>query len=299
MPNFLVFGAAKAGTTSLYKYLEQHPDIFMSSFKEPGFFAFAGEKPTLKGPGAQKWVDRWVVSDLESYQKLFEGYSGQKAIGEASPYYIYYAKTPETIKKYVPNMKLIAILRDPVERAFSNYVWAVRDRAESLTDFAQALEAEADRVKDNWGPKWHYKNQGFYYRQLQPYYDNFSREQIRIYLYEDFVANPVAIMQDIFAFLDIDNTFIPDMSKKHNTSRLVRNQAWHEFITKPSLIKSFFKPFLPLKFRQNLKKQATEKNVYKPKLTSEIRTQLVAEYRGDILQLQELLERDLSQWLKS
>ncbi len=89
MPNFILFGAAKAGTTSVYKYLEQHPDIFMSSFKEPGFFAFEGEKPVLNGPGAQKWVDRWVVTDLEAYQQLFSEYNGQKAIGEASPYYIY------------------------------------------------------------------------------------------------------------------------------------------------------------------------------------------------------------------
>jgi hypothetical protein len=298
MPNFILFGAAKAGTTSVYKYLEQHPDVFMSSFKEPGFFAFEGEKPQLNGPGAQKWVDRWVVTELAAYQQLFAEYNGQKAIGEASPYYIYYyQKTPQRIHHYLPDVKLIAVLRNPVERAFSNYVWAVRDRAESLTDFKDALAAETTRIKDNWGPKWRYKDQGFYYQQLQPYYQTFKPEQIKICLYEDFVANPIAIMQDIFAFLAIDSSFTPDMSKKHNTSKIPRNQIWHQFLVKPHPIKSVIKPFLPPQFRQNLKENAREKNLFKPTLDDKIRDRLKAEYREDILQLQDLIDRDLSLWL--
>lgn len=297
MPNFLVFGAAKSGTTSIYKYLEQHPDVFMSSFKEPGFFAFEGEKPTLNGPGAQKWVDKWVVTDLESYQKLFTDYNGEKAIGEASPYYIYYPKSAATIHKHVPNIKLIAILRNPVDRAFSNYVWAVRDRAESITNFQDALAAEENRIQENWGPKWHYKNQGFYYRQLKPYYELFKREQIKIYLYENFVKQPVAVMQDIFDFLEIDDSFVPNMSRKHNKSRIPKNKFWHQFLDKPNPFKSIIKPLLPLDFRQNLKQNAKEKNLFKPTITPEIRQQLIAEYREDISKLQDLIGQDLSKWL--
>ena len=297
MPNFLLFGAAKAGTTSLYKYLEQHPDVFMSSFKEPGFFAFEGEKAIWNGPGAQKWFDRWVATDLESYQQYFEGYGGQKAIGDASPYYLYYEKTPETIKKYIPDVKLIAILRNPVERAFSNYVWAVRDRSESITNFAEALKAESWRIQDSWGPKWRYLDQGFYYQQLKRYYERFSREQIEIYLYEDLITNPVKLTQEIFSFLEIDDTFIPDISRKYNPSLLPRNPSWHKFLTKPNAIKSAFKYFLPLEFRQRLRKKATEKNLFKPNLSPEIRQQLVEAYREDILKLQELIQKDLSQWL--
>jgi hypothetical protein len=298
MPNFLVFGAAKSGTTSIYKYLEQHPDIFMSSFKEPGFFAFEGEKPRLNGPGAQKWVDRWVVTDLPSYQALFAGASGEQAIGEVSPFYLYYEKTVERIYKHIPHAKLIAILRDPVERAFSNYVWAVRDRAESLPTFAEALQAEESRIRDNWGPKWHYKAKGFYYAQLKPYFEQFDNEQIRIYLYEDLMANPVSVMQDIFRFLEVDDKFVPNMSQKYNTSRLPRNQGWHEFLSKPNAIKSLIKPFLPLEFRQRLQQRAKEENLFKPTLSPEIRRQLTVAYRQDILKLQDLLQRDLSSWLE-
>jgi hypothetical protein len=297
MPNFLVFGAAKAGTTSLYKYLEQHPDIYMSSFKEPGFFAFEGEKPTFNGPSAQKWFDRWVATDLESYQKYFEGYGGQKAIGEATPFYIYYPKAAVTIQKYLPDVKLIAILRDPVERAFSNYVWAFRDGVESCSNFAEALAAEETRIKENWSIKWHYLQQGFYFQQLQPYYERFEREQIRIYLYEDLTSDAVGLMQDIFRFLGIDDSFIPTFSKKHNRSLIPKNQTWHEFLSKPNPVKSLFKPFLPLNFRQRLRKQATEKNLFKPKLDPEIRQQLLPKYQEDILKLQDLIQRDLTKWL--
>jgi hypothetical protein len=299
MPNFVIFGAAKAGTTSLYKYLEQHPDVYMSSFKEPGFFAFEGEKPIFNGPGAQKWVDRWIVTDLKSYQALFATYSGEKAVGEASPYYLYYGRSAERMRKYVPNIKLIAILRDPVERAFSNYVWAVRDRAESITDFGDALAVEEQRIKDNWSIKWHYKNQGFYYRQLKYYFEVFKKEQFKIYLYENFVVNPIEIMQDIFRFLEVDDKFVTDMSNKHNTSRIPHNRAWHHFLEKPNTIKAIVKPFLPFKFRQNLKQYAQEKNLFKPKLDPEIRKHLLAEYREDILNLQDLIEQDLSKWLES
>lgn len=299
MPNFLVIGAAKAGTTSLYKYLEQHPDLYMSSFKEPGFFAFEGEKPVLNGPGAQKWVDRWVTTDLFSYQQLFKEYTGQKAIGEASSYYLYYHdKVPFTIKKYVPNVKLIVILRDPVDRAFSNYVWAVRDRAEPIADFSEALSAENGRILDNWGVKWRYLDQGFYCRQLQPYYERFNRDRIKVCLYEDLISNPVGLIQDIFSFLDIDNTFVPDISRKHNKSLLPRNKAWHQFLTKPNAVKSLLKPFLPVELRQYLQKTATAKNLFKPQLTPGIRQKLVKQYREDILQLQDLIDRDLSSWLK-
>ena len=268
----------------------------MSSFKEPGFFAFAGEHPTLNGPGAQKWVDRWVVTDIEAYQKLFENYQGETAIGDASPYYIYYQKSPYNIKKYVPEMKLIAILREPVQRAFSNYVWAVRDRAEHLS-FAEALAAEESRIKDNWGLKWHYKNQGFYYQQLKPYYKLFPSSQIKIYLHDDLVNNPIKTMQDIFGFLDIDDRFEPNMKKKHNTSKLPKNKSWHNFLDKPNIIKSLVKPLLPLEFRYNLKQNAKRKNLYKPQLEPQIKQELATEYREDILKLQDLIQQDLSKWL--
>ena len=196
-------------------------------------------------------------------------------------------------------MKLIAILREPVERAFSNYVWAVRDRAEHLTSFSEALAAEESRIKDNWGLKWRCKNQGFYYQQLKPYYELFPSEQIKIYLHDYLVSNPVKTMQDIFKFLGVDDSFEPNMKKRHNTSKLPKNKLWHKFLDKPNIIKSVIKPLLPLDFRYNLKQNAKQKNLYKPQLEPQTRQKLAAEYREDILLLQDLIKQDLSKWLDS
>jgi hypothetical protein len=298
LPNFLIIGAAKAGTTSLYKYLEQHPDIYMSSFKEPGFFAFEGRQLNFIGPGTQHRINKWSVTDINAYQELFKEVKNQKAIGEATPLYLYYPQACDRIKYYIPEAKLIAMLRNPVERAFSNYVWAVQPGAEPITNFAAALAAEPDRIKNNWGPRWHYKAQGFYYQQLKPYYDTFSSQQIKIFLYEDFVSNPQQVLQDIFRFLEIDETFPLDLSKKHNVSQITRNKTWHKFINQPNPIKSLIKPLMPLKMRQNFKQNAQTKNLYKPQLDPQVRQQLIAEYREDILQLEQLINRDLSQWLK-
>ena len=298
LPNFLIFGVAKAGTTSLYKYIEQHPEVYMSSFKEPGFFAFEGQKLNFKGPGTENRINKWSVTDIDSYKAMFAGVKDQKAIGEATPLYLYYPQACNRIKHYIPDAKLIAMLRDPVERAFSNYVWAVQPGAEPIQNFTEALAAEPERIKNNWGPRWHYKAQGFYYQQLKPYFETFDYQQIKICLYQDFVANPQQVIRDIFKFLEIDDSLEIDLLKKHNVTQIPRNKTWQQFLSKPNPIKSLIKPFVPLKFRQNIKQNAQAKNLYKPKLNPEVRQQLIAEYRTDILQLQDLIGRDLSRWLE-
>ena len=296
MPNFIIFGAMKSGTSSIYIYLKQHPDIFMSPVKEPGFFAFEGEK-TIEGPGVQEWFDRNIVKDLESYQKLFTEHQQEKAIGEASPFYIYYEKAAENIKKYLPDVKLIAILRNPADRAFSNYVYALSSGGENLSNFQDALAAESERINKNWVPKWHYKNAGFYYRQLKPYYERFDREQIKICLYENFVSNPNLFMQDIFKFLEVDSSFTPDMSRKYNRSLVPRNQLLNKFLIESNPVKSAIKYFLPSKLSQKLKRKAFKKNLHKPELQPKIRQQLMTEYQEDIFKLQQLTHQDFSSWL--
>jgi len=297
MPNFLILGAAKAGTTALYHYLQEHPEIYMSSWKEPGFFAFEGEQLDFCGPEDKNRINQWSVTTIDGYSAMFKDVSNEKAIGEATPLYLYFPKSCERIKHYIPEAKLIAILRNPVERAFSNYVWTISDGVESL-NFSQALQAEKRRINDNWGPRWRYKAQGFYYAQLKSYFETFDSRQIKIYLYEDFTSEPVALIQDLFRFLDIDDTFIPHMSRKYNVSGTPRNKALHEFLSKSNTIKSIFKPLLPLKFRRNIQANLRHKNLSQPKLEPAIRKQLLGEYREDILKLQNLIQRDLSTWLE-
>ena len=174
MPNFLVIGAAKSGTTSLYHYLGQHPQVYVSPVKEPNFFALEGEKPDFRAPGSEERINSWSVTDVEAYRALFEGAGEEEALGEASAMYLYSEKAPGRIRHHLPNTKLVAVLRDPVERAYSSFLHLKRNGREPLDDFVEALEAEERRIRDNWEWIWHYKNMGFYHEQLRRYHEAFG-----------------------------------------------------------------------------------------------------------------------------
>lgn len=293
MPNFLIIGAAKAGTTALYEYLKQHPQIYMSHEKEPKFFALEGEKLDFGGPHDQENINRTAITDIEAYRKLFQGVSNEIAIGEASPLYLYSPKAPGRIKNYIPDAKLIAILRNPVDRAYSGYMMHVGLGWETTSDFTQALQEEEMRIRNNWG--WgHYVNVGFYYMQLKRYFDTFNPNQIKVYLYEDLNANPIAMLQDIFQFLNVDESFVPDITIKHNISGIPKNNFLGVLINSVKPLNPILKQVFPSGIRQNIKNQV----LVKPQLSMDVRKQLIEVYREDILNLQDLIHRDLSKWMK-
>ncbi|MGB3510838.1 MAG: sulfotransferase [Microcoleaceae cyanobacterium] len=301
MPNFLLIGAAKGGTSSMYLYLDRHPEIYMSPIKEPNFFAYEGWQPDYCGPGdADAPTNQLSVTNLKDYQALFEGVNTEKAIGEASTHYLYTPETPERIKHYIPDAKLIAILRQPVERAYSFYLHLRRKGREPLSNFLQALQEEEKRKTNHWAPTWRYKEFGFYSVQLQRYFDRFDRDRIKIYLYEDWQTKPVEVIQDIFRFLGVDDTFVPDMSTRYNTTtQIPKNQSLYNLITKQSVIKDVLRSIIPAKIRQPMAAKVYRKNLEPPKsLAPEIRQQLIPIFKEDILKLQDLIQRDLSHWLE-
>jgi len=305
MPNFLIIGAAKSGTTALYEYLKQHPQIFMSWLKEPHFFAFEGEKPRFQGPGDQELYNYIVVDDVEGYRRLFQGASKETAIGEASANYLYIPRARDRIRHYVPEAKLIAVLRNPAERAYSSFLHMTRDSREPFDDFAQALQAEQERVQNNWGPIWHHKRAGFYYAQLKRYHEAFDRDQIKVYLYEDLRNNPIGVQKDIYKFLGVDDTFVPDVSARYNVSGVPRNKwlhALYTFLMRPHPLKSILKPLFPSGLRRRLLESTVNairnRNLAKPPFPAEVRRQLIGAYTEDILRLQDLIQRDLSEWLQ-
>jgi hypothetical protein len=294
MPNFLIIGAAKAGTTSLHYYLSQHPQVYMSSVKEPRFFALEGEKLNFRNPDQD--INRTSITRLEDYQKLFQNVTDEIAIGETSPLYLYSSKAVERIKHYVPQAKLIAVLRHPVDRAFSCYTHLIREGYEPLS-FAEGLQAEEERIQNNWAHLWHYRKAGYYYAQLKQYFDAFDSEQIRVYLYEDLNANSTEITQNICRFLGVDDTFEPDLTRM-NVSGVPKSRLLYNLF-KRSPIKTALKPFFPTDLRKQIARKVKAWNLQdKPTLPGEVRAQLVEAYRDDILKLEELIQRDLSHWLK-
>jgi len=300
MPNFFLIGAQKAGTTSLYSYLKQHPQIYMSPIKEPFFFDHEidsrGEVVREKFGGPV--TPHVKFADIREYRTLFRGVSGEKAIGEASVLYIYAPGTAERIKRYVPEAKLIALLRNPADRAYSAFLHAVRIGREPLTDFAQALREEDDRIWYNWHYQFHYRNRGLYYAQLKRYFEVFGREKVGVWLYEDLSNDPIGVVQSVLRFLGVNDTFTPDISRKHNPSRIPKSEFARFTIrlmntTLPVVSK--VSPPASEGFRQLVNSRILAES---PPIDPEIRKQLREGYRKDILKLQELIGRDLSVWLR-
>jgi hypothetical protein len=294
MPNFLIIGAAKAGTSALYYYLKQHPQIYMSPVKEPQFFAYEDQKLDFHGPGIATIQNS--ITNIEAYCALFQEVSNETAIGEASTIYLYNPKAPERIRHYIPDVKMIAILRNPVDRAYSGYLMHVRDGREIL-DFPQALQAEETRIRNNWSFG-RYTSWGFYYTQLRRYFDMFERDQIRVYLYEDMTGNAASLLRDIFQFLSVEETFDPDLSVRYNVSGMPKNKAFHALVKRPNPIKPVLKQLLPAWLTTSLKDRYLQYSNVKPQLEPEVRQQLLKVYRDEILKLQDLIQRDLSKWLE-
>lgn len=296
MPNFIVIGAGKSGTTALHRYLKQHPEIYMSSPKELRFFPFEDRPPDFRGPGDKEDMET-AVKTIEDYRARFTEGARFPARGESSPLYLYYPRTAERIRHHIPDVKLIAILRHPADRAYSQYLMKRRDGREHL-NFADALAAEEQRISNGWSHHWHYRRRGFYAAQLRLYFDLFKREQIRIYLYEDYVADPVGLMQDIFRFLNVDDSFVPDVSVRHNVSNVPRSRALQTFLTEPRPVKNLFKSYVPASWSRGVGDRLRRHNITKPPLPEKLRRQLIETYREDITELQHMLGRDLSHWLK-
>jgi sulfotransferase family protein len=295
LPNFLIIGAQKSGTSAIYAYLSQHPQVFASEIKEPAFFAFEGAQRIFAGPDDAR-AGRYIVRDLERYRRLFRTVGDRARAGEASSIYMYAPQAAERIRHYIPNAKLIAVLRDPVDRAYSAYRHLVRDGRETLS-FEEGLAAEPSRTAANWHPIFHYKQRGFYYAQLRRYFELFSREQIAVYTYDEFKADPRALLKSMFVFLDIDPDFQPDMSVRHNVSGIPKSRLLHAIIGRPSRAKDLVKRLLPAG-AQRLHAALMRRNIVvtEPRIAPETERALQEEYREDIVQLESLIGRDLSAW---
>jgi hypothetical protein len=299
IPNFLMIGAAKSGTTSLWNYLRQHPQIFLASVKEPRFFAYEGETVNYSGPGDDKW-GREIINSWDAYQALFQSAKGQLALGEASNVYLYFAqRAAPRIASRLPGVKLIAILRNPVDRAYSNFLMMRGEGREPLSDFRRALREEEKRLRNGWSPGWAYYRRGLYADSLRTYLAYFPRERMRFLLYDDLVQAPGRLLQEIFEFLGVD-PFLPDLSQRHNVSVHPRSHLLAFLIHNRTPLSRSLRKILPETIRLSINQALRAANATRPPvLQSEIRREISASFREDIRQVSQLIDRDLSGWLSS
>jgi hypothetical protein len=301
IPNFLVIGAPKSGTTSLYHWLIQHPDIFMPEVKEPGYFAFANYDYTVvhgKKLGLPPYSREW-----DAYLKLFESKKSFRAYGECTTWYLGSPRASKLISEKLPDVSMIAVLRNPIERAYSHYLMDIRDGHFSGS-FSDAINSEESEQKDPFSHPAHwYKSEGKYATNLKKYFDIFKRSQFRIYLFEDLIKKPKWLVRDIFEFLEVDNNFLPDLSKREQIygkypmpwfRRRLRSSSYNHPIR--SLTRSTIPPRIRAKIRQFLN-QAEPTS--KPQIDPDIRKELTEYFASEIEDLQKIINRDLSHWVKS
>ncbi len=299
LPNFLIAGAAKCGTTALANYLDQHPQIFFSPLKEPKFISSHFLELPQKGRG-DDFIHSFTVCSFDEYLKLFKRARRAKAIGEASVENLYYYKDAiPVIKRYMNDPEIIIMLRNPVERAFSAYKQLLRDHRETRS-FEDGLSREKQRMKDNYEFLWYYTDVGFYYNQVKAYLKEFSR--VKIVLFDDFRKDPIGVCGDIFSFLGVNSSFDITIKPKRNVSGVPKNRIYkallkatplkgriYRWLTNMGISDSAIQPII-----ETIRNGALNDFSMSPLTRRRLRNL----YRSDIQKLSHLIDRDLSGWMK-
>jgi len=293
-PNFIVIGAARSGTTSLHHYLGQHPQVFMCPVKEPNYFAFDGELGELRGPGIGHLIDHSVV-DREDYLALFRAVRDEKAIGEISPRYMITEGCAERIRQSIAGVRLIAILRHPVERAWSSFIGHRKDGWETCENFRDAFAAEPSRKAAGQSMGLHFST-GLYADQLERYFRQFSRQQIRVVLYEDLLKDPASLMAGLFGFLQVDPDIKVDVSVRHNPSGEFRNPRIAWLWRNSEKIRRGVRGAIPESWRNRAYSHVTG-SLVRTELPSSLRAEFSEYFRDDIRRLSALIDRNLDHWL--
>jgi len=312
LPNFFLVGAPKAGTTSLYHYLDQHPQIYMSPVKEPHYFSeeirfenftdgfqkiaaprLKEFRRYLEGPLTTKF-SAGPVEDWTDYIRLFQGVNGEPAIGEASVCYLWSKTAAHNIARHCPDARILILLRDPSEAAFSNYLRTLTI-AYSYVPFRDQMETALRSTSTKIGMLYPFLEFGMYYEQVRRYLSLFPSGRVKVYFYEDYVRHPAKLLQAMFRFLGVDPEFLPNLAIRHMQPRVPRSYFAKRVLTLTGLWR-LGGALIPHSVRPLVRRVA-----FQPRETLHIdpadRNRLVEFYRDDIRKLADLLDRDLSAWL--
>ena len=290
LPNFIVIGAAKAGTTALYWYLAEHPAVFMSPVKETNYFAY-GRDPSGRLLYGDADVHHFPIKTLGQYENLFAETGGAVAVGEASPIYLECPQTANRIRELIPATRLICSLRHPVERAYSDYQMYLRRRGRRF-DPERDLTPTAEWARGD--SRW--MQVGRYHQQLKRYFDVFPRSQIHVFLFDDLKRDTLQAVQGVYRFLGIDPAFVPDLEAPHNVGGMPENRLLEGLLTNRT-IRSAVEPWIPTRAANWVRRFRVKNMRQAPPLPAELRKELTAPFREDIRHTSELIGRSLDHWL--
>ena len=302
-PNLFIVGQPKSGTTALHQFLGQHPEIYMSSIKEPHFFCADFHLESDHAYGKQRFFD---FRNESAYLQLFSKAKDVKIAGESSTNYLYSQVAAEKIYNFNPDAKIIIILREPAKFLYSLHSHYVKFTEENEADFLTALDLETKRKQEQclssrvMTPSYLYYSQRVqYYQQVKRYCDRFSPEQIKVVIFEEFKSENERIFREILEFLGVKSDFIPEYEAV-NVNKEVKFKAVNNLINSP-LVKSISKNLLSQEFNEFVRDNIVEKFLWhqapKASMPEDIKAKLMQQYQSEVTKISELLDLDLvSKW---
>ena len=290
LPNFVVVGTAKGGTTALYWYLAEHPEVFMSPVKETNFFAWNLD-PQGRLLYGDPDVHRFPVKTLEEYEALFAGAGAARAIGEASPLYLESPQAPGRIRSLLPEARIVATLRHPVDRAYSDYQMYLRRRGRVL-DPTRDLSPSAPWAR----PDSRWMQVSCYHDQLARYYQAFPRERIHVLLFDDIRKSAVEATRGVYRFLGIDSTFAPDTETPHAAGGIPASPLLEGLLTR-SPLSAALRRWVPTEAANWVRRMRARTLRKAPALPPALRQELTRHFRDDIQRTSNLIGRGLEHWL--
>ena len=290
LPNFIIVGAAKAGTTALYWYLSEHPAVFMSPVKETFYFAYGVDEAGRLLYGDPD-VHRFPIKTRAEYEALFAEAGSASAVGEASPIYLECPQSAARIHAMIPEASIVASLRQPVDRAYSDYLMYLRRRGRRI-DPARDLQADAEWAR----PDSRWMQVSRYAGQLTRYFDLFPRERIHVALFDDLKRDATRMTQDVYRFVGVDPAFVPDFSTPHAGGGVPKSRVLERLFTSRAL-RSALEPLVPVPAANWVRRFRGRTMEKPPALPPALRKTLTGHFVDDIRQTAGLIGRPLDHWL--
>ncbi|WP_243059650.1 sulfotransferase [Nocardioides sp. SR21] len=302
-PDFLIVGAPKAGTTALHAALAQHPEVFMTTPKEPKYWLCDGAPPPgWCGPGDKHSQQEWIWR-ADRYDALFADAPAGSTRGESTPFYLWSRGAHRRIGEALPEVRLIAVVRDPIDRAYSNWMHLWSDGLEPESDFATAFALQDERARAGWAPFWRYRELGMYGQQLEHLRDHVDPGRILVLRYRDIVDDPPAAVDRACRFLGIETGRVATIPRDNARSFVA--PGWRPAVLGPVVragarLGQFAPPHVWRRASGPLVAGLVGPGTaHRPLLSAALREELISQFAEDIGLLSSLTGEDFSDWLST
>ncbi|MGY1812648.1 sulfotransferase family protein [Blastococcus sp. SYSU D00820] len=301
LPHFVIAGAPKAGTTALHAALATHPGLYLSPVKEPKYYLTDGRPPPRsgqRGPGDAHSAREWIWR-REEYLALFAAAPEDAVRGESTPFYLYDRAAQARLAADVPGVRVIAVVRDPVDRAWSNWVHLRADGLEPEADFLRAVREEERRIAAGWAPFWHYRGLSRYGEQLRDLYTHLPREQVCVLRYRELVDTPRQTLDRVSAFLGVAAGLahaVPPENVKPYVADTARHRALAHIARAGAALGAYAPPQVWRQVGRPLLAALHAGRTARPPLPVEVRREVLAPLLDDIALLEELTGESFADW---